>query len=56
MPLNVKCLLEWSIKELVTLYFSDSFTPELAKTYKAARDLVGPQGCARERGIDEASV
>ena len=56
MPLNVKYLLKRSIKELAALYFSDRFTPELAKTYKAARDLVGPQGCARERGIDEASV
>jgi hypothetical protein len=43
-PLNVKYLLKRSIKELAALYFSERFTPELAKTYKAARDLVGPQG------------
>jgi hypothetical protein len=41
-PLNVKCLLKWSIKELAALY--ERFTPELAKTYKTARDPVGPQG------------
>ena len=50
MPLNVKCVLEWSMKELAALFFSERFTPELAKTYKAARDLVRPHGCAQERG------
>jgi hypothetical protein len=30
---NVKCLLQWSIKEeLAALYFSGRFTPDLAKT------------------------
>jgi hypothetical protein len=46
-------LVEWSIKELAALYFSyfsERFTPELAKTFKAPRDLVFPQGCAREIG------
>ena len=40
-PLNVKYLQKWSIKELAALNFSYRFTLELAKTYKAARDLVG---------------
>jgi len=51
--LIVKYLVEWSIKELAALYFSyfsERFTPELAKTFKAPRDLVFPQGCAREIG------
>ncbi len=49
----VKYLVEWSIKELAALYFSyfsDRFTLELAKTFKAPSDLVFPQGFAQEIG------